>query len=342
MKRSLYIIAVCISLAACKKDNSDLLQNNTIPANEKLSTNSIVPVPQPPSWWTQMYAPPAIDPHITSYNQVIKVNGSIYSLVGYSVYKALYKFNTGVNVWIQSNDFSVYGQSRIMFAYGSKIYIGMTDAGNNTQSNDFKSYDVATGVTTTLPSFPGTPVQGATFFVIGNKGYLLGGQIYPSNSINQLWEFNFSTNQWINKGNSPLGERVHASAFVFENKAYLGLGYDHVNFLGNNITRYKNDWVVYDPATNTSAARPNFPGQKRTSAGGFVLNGMIYVGLGIDDNNSFTDFYKYNPFANTWTQQASWPGTVSNYHQFAGFSIGTTGYVVKSALDEFWRFNVNN
>ena len=49
----------------------------------------------------------------------------------------------------------------------------------------------------------------------------------------------------------------------------------------------------------------DFPGTERDEAVSFSLNGMGYVGVGIKFPDHFTDFYRYDPSANTWTQVAS-------------------------------------
>ncbi len=342
MKRLLCIILLSLAFTACKKDDSELLQkDNNLQA---ASIDNVGPMPVPPYQWSSLSVPGNIDAHIDgSYNQVIEVNDNKYALLGFWVYKSLYKLNKGTMTWAQSNDFNHYPYSRIMFSRQSKIYIGFTSASTENTDvllNDFKSYDVSTGVTTTLASFPGTAVFGATYFVIGSKAYIMGGRTPDDVLINQFWEYNFSTNQWTNKGNSPLGKRVNASVLVVDSKAYFGLGYDYVLFNGVQLISYKKDWMLFDPATSSVTSKADFPGLRREGATGFVINNNPYLGLGRNTSTRFNDFYKYSTSSNTWGSITNWPGDVDNGSPICGgFSIGSSGFIIKSSLREFWRYS---
>jgi hypothetical protein len=251
----------------------------------------------------------------------------------------LYKLNTTTKIWAASSDFDIDAESQYLFSYGTKIYFGMLQTNQNTYSGIY-SRDVITNVKTTKAQFPAAGVNGPTTFVIGDKGYLMGGTSYSGTLMSHIYEYNFITDQWVDKGNNPFGTaRGGASAYVIGNKAYLGLGYSYLYLNGQQLKVYKNDWILYDPTSIYSAVKTDFPGTKRSYADGFILNDNIYLGFGYN-NGYLTDFWKYNTSNNSWTQQDGWPGTVAEGNNYFGtFSLGNTGYMVHGDLAEFWKFS---
>lgn len=125
---------------------------------------------------------------------------------------------------------------------------------------------------------------------------------------------------------------------------YFGLGYDYLNFNGQSIKRYKNDWYQITPATYNgySAVKADFP-QARASAKGFVINDKIYVGWGRNNSGLQNDLWEYNPAKNLWTQKATCPATNGGQNNYGSnlnaFSIDNVGYLVKGDLAEFWRYS---
>jgi N-acetylneuraminic acid mutarotase len=98
----------------------------------------------------------------------------------------------------------------------------------------------------------------------------------------------------------------------------------------------------------------SIPGNGRSSAVGFSINGKGYVALGRDSlNNPLNDCWQYDPGLNLWNKKASFPGigrvkavaTVINNKAFVGMGfnplIGV--YTEKSAyLKDFWIYDPLN
>ncbi len=338
MKRLSYFLMLLVIFTACKKEE---IRELPVEENTEQMSPSVASIePINPFGWIG-YPVPSNNNHqsLSGQNLIIEVNGDVYCSVG-GHFLATYKLNNSTKRWETTDPtfFSSFGTGiQYFFSYQSKIYFGM-NRGYEGTDNDFYSRDMTTFVNTPMADFPGTPVSDPTCFVIGSKGYIMGGHIDETGTLsNQLWEYNFSTNQWANKGNSPLGARVGAIAMVVNNKAYLGMGYSFITFNGQKIKQYKNDWIQYDPSSIFFLNRATFPGARRTNAKGFVLNGLPYVGFGKDGSNYFKDMWRYNSNDNTWTQKENLPGAA-----FTG-SIGTftkegKGFLVKGSLSEFWRY----
>lgn len=159
---------------------------------------------------------------------------------------------------------------------------------------------------------------------------------------------------WTKKVNFPGLARHSAVAFSINDKGYFGTGLSGLDL----SSLYLNDFWEYDPATDIWTQITDLPGLPRASASSFIIEEEGYVGLGSEDyywndsdNNQdhFSDFYKYNPSAGTWSQTSDFAG-IGRYSA-ASFSINNKGYVVTGVLEQIdpvtgswiandtWRFD---
>jgi hypothetical protein len=160
---------------------------------------------------------------------------------------------------------------------------------------------------------------GSSFTVAGRSfcgfGYLSNGAV-----TNDLWEIDTSTGAWSQKTSCPGPARALANSFVINDKAYVVCGTRNSS---NSI--YLSDCWEYDVATNAWTAKADYPGMQRVWPVSFVVDGLAYVGTGMNVNDSLlTDFYSYNNVADTWTPISNFPsGRVGG----VGFALHNTGYV---------------
>ena len=121
-----------------------------------------------------------------------------------------------------------------------------------------------------------------------------------------------------------------AISFTIRDKIYVCLGKDNT---GNLST----DLFEYNTSTDSWAKRANFPSSGRTKASVFVIDNVAYVGLGFKGGastqintapiyNELSDFWKYTPSTDTWSQIASL--TTIGRASSASFSIDNKGYIV--------------
>lgn len=346
MKHILFICLLAVAFGGCKKSlTSESLSNNITASPMTIPP----PIPAPPYHWRDLGVPLLTnDPRNEAEmsNAVFNLNGDNYLATGFR-FRKVYKFNTVNKTWTPMTSMSfetVFNEGRC-FVYGSKIYHGMTYE----NPHSFWAYDPFTGVNTTLAKFPGTPVDDPTFFVLGSKGYLVSGisRLGDMPMINQYWEYNFVTNQWKDKGNSPIGARAQASAFVINDKVYIGLGMSWETVNGQHVKTFYNDWTQIDPNnTGFSASKAAFPGEKRRSAKGFMIGSTLHLGFGKILDEYRYDLYKYNASLNTWTAVESWPSVIEGIYgsfwadgQLSMFGVGSAAYLVKGGLNEFWTFS---
>ena len=340
-------------LGGCKKETADNLQQTPT----VMSGEADIVIPAPEKRWTSL---PTGFPNVYPYsnwnigNYIMPVGEDVYMLSG-SVYEYIYKYNKAtqkfqVHTPTQSGfGFTIfYPGHKYLFDYGGKMYAGLN--GYQTDTSYFFTIDPVTSAIVEKARFPGVHTPDPISFKIGTKGYVISA--FNSSTPSKLWEYDFVANTWTNKGNSPLGNRLGAIAFVLDNKVYMGLGYDQVNFNGQLINLYRKDWIQFTPGSQWNAVKADFPGGGRRFASGYVLNGQAYLGLGSNNINQvrYKDFWKYNPATDTWKQEKDWPGVYADDDSWYGtprnnvtlFTDGNLGFAVKGAANQVWRYSTSS
>jgi len=218
--------------------------------------------------------------------------------------------------WPKKTDFPGNGRDyAVAFSIGSKGYFGTGE--NGSYMKDFWEYDPAQNNWSQKADFGGTARERAIGFAIGTKGYIGTGFDGVGNhpQRNDFWEYDPTTNNWIQKAPLPDSVRNNASVFVIGSKAYVGSGWTGYVYL--------NDLWEFTPATNTWVQKSDFPGSARYATTGFALNGKGYSGLGFN-GQYLSDLYEYDPSTDSWVQQPSCPVPIA---YAATFPLGENGYV---------------
>jgi N-acetylneuraminic acid mutarotase len=220
--------------------------------------------------------------------------------------------------WLRLPDYPGSGLKGLSsFSINGKGYMGL---GLDTLGNghtDWFEYNPGTNSWTAKASLPAAGRWSTTCFVIGDKGYVVGGG-NGSTSLNEVWEYDPQTNTWTSKANLPV-HRENAASFSIANKGYVGTGY----FSGSSNT----DFYEFDPVANTWTQKSSFPGLSRNGSASFSIGNKGYIGMGNANNSSSypLDFYEYNPINDTWTRKADFQHTLNST---VNFSTGTAGYVL--------------
>jgi N-acetylneuraminic acid mutarotase len=250
----------------------------------------------------------------------------------------IWQYNSTNNGWNQeANNFpGTYARSEAVgFSIGAKGYIGTGEDNQGNYFNDLWEFDPSTDVWTYINTFSPILRIGAVGFSIGAKGYIgtgYGGAGYNGGYKTDIWQYDPSTNLWVQKADFPGDPRSEAVGFSIGTKGYIGTGY--------NGSYYKDFWE-YDASTNQWTRKTDFPGDARSEAVGFSIGAKGYIGTGY--NGSFySDFYEYNPSTNAWTGKANFGG--GGRSEAVGFSIGAKGYIGtgKGAsgglYNDFWEY----
>lgn len=120
---------------------------------------------------------------------------------------------------------------------------------------------------------------------------------------------------WNAKSNFGGVARHRGSGVAIGNRGYLGLG--HFNGSGTNILFQ--DWWEFDPGTNSWSQKADYP-FPTYAASQFVIGMKCYVGTGV---SAGTQFYSFDPIANTWTPVSPVPAGATDQ---IGFAVNGKGY----------------
>lgn len=137
----------------------------------------------------------------------------------------------------------------------------------------------------------------ATSFVVGKDAYIFGGRDSSGTYLNDLWRYDTSTNTWHNLGETPLEGRVNATANVYNNMVYIGLGFNGVY---SKTESYFTDWWCYDPTENIWTELSSFPASTTARAISLVGDGELFIGYGFCWTYE-RDMYRYDIANNRWT-----------------------------------------
>jgi N-acetylneuraminic acid mutarotase len=140
--------------------------------------------------------------------------------------------------------------------------------------------------------------------------------------------FGQTENFWTKKADFSGLKRERAVAFSIGDFGYIGTGVDTAEVV-------LDDFWKYDPSADTWSQIADLPGGGRRNAIAFTIGDFGYVGTGMDSivasapgAQTLSDFWKFEPLANSWTQIASYPGNFGNGIYFStGFSIDSKAYL---------------
>jgi len=157
-------------------------------------------------------------------------------------------------------------------------------------------------------------------YAIDFMGFVFGGYKHTERPNREFYAYNANVNEWEARESTTASgsARSYPVMEAYNGKVYMMGGLDAQ---GNYL---RNFWE-YNPGEDEWTQLLDFEGDGRTTASSFVLNGLIYIGLGKDASTHFQDWYVYDPEAETWTQAENFPLETTYGNVF--FSIGNKGYV---------------
>jgi len=249
-----------------------------------------------------------------------------------------------VGNWFQKSlpDFDgISRRSAVAFTIDGFGYAGLGYSSNQERLRDFWQYNPQQLFWTQKAAFGGTARQDAVAFSIGSKGYV--GTGYDGDYKADFWEYDPTSNTWTEVAPLPAGsgnpERQYATAFVLNDKAYVGLGFN-----GN----YLQDFYEFTPNAEGGNWQQitSFIGGKRQGASAFVINGKAYVGFGRGNTGvTHQDLWEFNPGSSpVWV-----PKTELEGHPRANavaLSLNNKGYIIggsaTTSLRDVWEYDPSN
>jgi N-acetylneuraminic acid mutarotase len=222
----------------------------------------------------------------------------------------------------------------------------------------------ANGLWVGRASLPGIGAFGAAAsFTVNNLAYVGTGlsPLTPLQKLTTLFQYtpaviaanvpygyDSAYGYWTQMQAFPGQPRSNAVGFNIGNTGYLGSG------LANDGKTALADFYAYNPAANTWSPIDSIHTENgsypRFDAVTFSFDTTAYVLTGTDGKNYFGDVWRYSPGANTWIEQANYPGSprsgaVSFVYHGQGFLV--TGFTPGEVWArgnlcyDFWRFTPN-
>lgn len=154
-----------------------------------------------------------------------------------------------------------------------------------------------------------TTIEGSSAsFVIGDKGYRLGGDIGPT-LINNLWSYTpvLSQKRWNEFNGYKAGSMKWMSAAVYDTRVYVLGGVD-------NSSTAVDSFYVYHTIENSWYKRTSGPPPAYLRAGTSLNNDIIYVG-GMKDTAK-NEVWAYNVYTDAWVQKPDFP-----VKQYGGIAV---------------------
>jgi len=260
------------------------------------------------------------------------IGGKGYVGAGYNGanLNSVWEYNPALDSWTQKTSLPVAARWVTSFVIGTDGYVfgGITSSGH---SNSLYKYNTLNNTWTTMASLPSTGRYGVSGFALNGYGYIVGGnEGSASGPVNkELWQYNPANNSWIQKAQLPVANgRYGISSFTLNGKGYSGFGY---NPSGSGVAY--SDFYEYDDVNNTWTSKASLPATGVHYCAGFVINGKIYAGTGMQANGiPVNNFYEYNSTTNTWATAPVFPGLAD--WLINSFEIGNIGYFVGGANNQ--------
>lgn len=167
---------------------------------------------------------------------VLNLNGRVYLMGGGNnsgAMRDMWEYDSVNDTWTRKNDSSLYYSSDA-FEYNNKGYAFFYD---DQQYKVFLyEYDSDTDSWSKYSAFPGNPGYSIYSFVIGSKVYT-GHYLYGTGYSDELWEFDFETQQWLKRETLEL-HRDYGVYFTYKNKGFVGFGTSPENGFRTDIYEY--------------------------------------------------------------------------------------------------------
>ena len=191
------------------------------------------------------------------------------------------------------------------------------------KTSKFYEYNIESNIWKSITDFQGLSRTEAVAFAVGNKAYVGTGTFNsPKNDwyvYDPVTEYDPTDHrspwrQIETPGGSAIEGRTGAIAFSVNNRGYYGLG-------RNSAGTFLKDFYEFDPNTETWGKMTDFPGEPRANAVAFKIDDQGFVGTGdnivwngenVESGDAMSDFYRYDPFNNRWTELAEYTTNKNN------------------------------
>ena len=240
------------------------------------------------------------------------------------IFLLLFSQKIMAQTWTAKADF-INSESDYAYAFtiNDTIYVG------NTQGLGFYKYDYTTNIWSAKSNVPVALSNrwAGIGFAVNGKGYMIGGVNASGVCTKDVWEYDPTSDTWIQKADFPGGKRMNAGCFVIGSKAYIVGGIDTTDIGALSPTTPKNDFWQYDPAADAWTSKANIPYDSSYLEAplAFSIGNKGYISCGRQFTLSSGGYsyiyedstFQYDTLLNTWTAVALFSGA----RRFGGVSF---------------------
>lgn len=256
--------------------------------------------------------------------QVTNITQTYTNANGDSLLHDFWEYDPGTDSWTQKADIpgTVMGRAYgIGFSMNGKGYVGLgyDNAKIEVELGDIT--EVILGPYIDSIKLVGPPPNAVIETVFRQVLERTVDSVYTDSLdyLQDLWEYDPSSNTWTQKTDFPGEGRAFANAIALDDKALVGLG------LGDSIMgAMYDDFYTYDPVGNSWARTTDFPASKRFGAGNFGDEFLAYI-VGGNDGLNRKDFYEYNDQSKTWDRLPDLPDSARSLA--VSGRAGNLGYI---------------
>lgn len=200
-------------------------------------------------------------------------------------------------VWVRRSDFDGVARAQACsFTIGNKGYICSGHTGKKLLK-DLWEYNIDGNYWTQCASMPDEASErfNAVGFSLDGKGYVTTGSIKDEPYyLGDTWEYNPTTDAWIQKDDFKGSKRYGALAFSIGPYGYVGTGFDD---------NWQKDFYRFDPNAPEGEQWEivnGYGGQKRRFGTVFVIDEVAYVCCGENNGGYVDDLWKFDGI--NWTR----------------------------------------
>jgi len=213
-------------------------------------------------------------------------------------------------------------------------------------------------------TFEGSGRSHCATFVIGNKGYVVGGTNGTSVLRNEVYEYDHIANAWKSDLRPFPGiARQQAVGFSLNGKGYVGTGWGWIGSGKEAELQTLRDFWKYDPTNDAWIEVAPLPKEAKIRRGAIAFSLQVnnkwygFVGCGytdVPDKEYLLDFWQFNPDGTTVDDNGdSWEGAWTKVYGYSGkkrlgaavFVLDNKAYICNgenpSSVFEFLRFDPN-
>ena len=190
-----------------------------------------------------------------------------------------YEYDPNLNTWSTKTAFP------FPIAFSDAVGLSINGKGyvvTGTSTKLVYEYNPQTDKWLRKADFPGRSRWRGTGFVIGDKGYIVGG--YAENdAVKDCWEYNPATDGWVQKTSLP--------ETVFDP---VGFSINGNGFVGIGDTKTRMLWK-YDTQADKWEQKTNIPGNPTAQAVSFVVGDKGYIAVAYYQNSLTNEIWQFDP-----------------------------------------------